>query len=198
MRCSSSATRFFSAGSWRNTADAFSQSRVVEWPDSPETNAPASTELRHAALRARPRAFADADVAGDADLPRQHHVVLDHGAAGDADLRGEQRRGGRRVTPWAICTRLSIFVPAPIRVSPTAGRSIVVLAPISTSSSITTSACCGIFRCVPSACGANPNPSLPMTAPSCSDDAVADDDALANRDLRVDHAVVADPRAAGR
>ena len=31
------------------------------------------------------------------------------------------------VTPCAICTRLSIFVPAPIRVSPTAGRSIVVL-----------------------------------------------------------------------
>ena len=43
-------------------------------------------------------------------------------------------------TPCAICTRLSIFVPARIRVSPTAGRSIVVFAPISTSSSMTTSA----------------------------------------------------------
>ena len=43
-------------------------------------------------------------------------------------------------TPCAICTRLSIFVPALMRVSPTAGRSIVVLAPISTSSSITTGA----------------------------------------------------------
>src|SRR5580698_7595094 len=34
-----------------------------------------------------------------------------------------------------ICTRLSIFVPRPIRVSPSAPRSIVVFAPISTSSS---------------------------------------------------------------
>jgi hypothetical protein len=33
---------------------------------------------------------------------------------------------------------LSIFVPEPIRVSPTAGRSTVALAPISTSSSTTT------------------------------------------------------------
>ena len=39
-------------------------------------------------------------------------------------------------TPCAMCTRLSIFVPARIRVSPIAGRSIVEFAPISTSSSI--------------------------------------------------------------
>ena len=32
-------------------------------------------------------------------------------------------------TPWAICTRLSILAPALMRVSPTAGRSTVVLAP---------------------------------------------------------------------
>ena len=34
--------------------------------------------------------FADAQMARHADLPRQHHVVFDHGAAGDADLRGKQ------------------------------------------------------------------------------------------------------------
>ena len=53
-----------------------------------------------------------------------------------------------------------------MRVSPTAGRSIVVFAPISTSSSITTPPTCGILWCVPSAWWAKPNPSLPMTAPS--------------------------------
>ena len=60
-------------------------------------------------------------------------------AAGDADLR-RQQHVLPTPTPCAICTRLSILVPAPIRVSPTAGRSMVVLAPISTSSSITTDA----------------------------------------------------------
>ena len=49
------------------------------------------------------------------------------------------------VTPCAICTRLSILLPAPTRVSPTAGRSIAELAPISTSSSITTPPTCGIL-----------------------------------------------------
>ena len=33
------------------------------------------------------------------------------------------------VTPWPICTRLSILVPVLMRVSPTAGRSTVVFAP---------------------------------------------------------------------
>ena len=39
---------------------------------------------------------------------------------------------------WPICTRLSIFVPRPITVSPKVARSTVTLAPISTSSSTTT------------------------------------------------------------
>ena len=54
------------------------------------------------------------------------------------------------VTPCAICTRLSILVPRPMRVSPTAGRSMVVFAPISTSSSMTTTLCCGILWWTPS------------------------------------------------
>ena len=120
-------------------------------------------------------------------------------AAGDADLRRQQHVCGRSSTPCAICTRLSIFVPAPIRVSPTAGRSIVEFAPISTSSSMTTPPICGIFWCVPSGVAARSRSrrcrsrrrsggrrDVPMI------------DALANRDVRVDDAVVADRARPGR
>src|ERR1700722_18280885 len=48
-----------------------------------------------------------------------------------------------------MCTRLSIFVPHPMRVSPCAPRSIVVLAPISTSSSTKSRPCCGNTRYSP-------------------------------------------------
>ena len=65
---------------------------------------------------------------------------------------------------WPICTRLSIFVPRPITVSPRVARSIAMLAPISTSSSTTTRPTWGIFRC---ACPSKtyPNPSAPSTLP---------------------------------
>ena len=53
---------------------------------------------------------------------------------------------------WPICTRLSIFVPRPMTVSPRVARSTVTLAPISTSSSTTTRPTWGIFRC---ACPSN-------------------------------------------
>ena len=49
-------------------------------------------------------------------------------------------------TLWAICTRLSILVPSPITVSASAPRSMVVLAPISTSSPMMTRPICGTFR----------------------------------------------------
>ena len=49
-------------------------------------------------------------------------------------------------TLWAICTRLSILVPSPITVSREAPRSIVVLAPISTSSWTITRPTCGTLR----------------------------------------------------
>ena len=62
--------------------------------------------------------------------------------------------------------RLSSFVPRQIRVTPSVALSMVVFAPISTSSSISTVPTWGIFR-NPSAVGANPNPSLPMTHPAC-------------------------------
>ena len=60
---------------------------------------------------------------------------------------------------------------------------------------MTTSACCGILRCVPSGCLTKPKPSLPITAPSCTTTRWPIDDALANRDVRVHDAVVADARA---
>src|SRR6266576_2255998 len=56
-----------------------------------------------------------------------------------------------------ICTRLSIIVPGPITVSCPEPRSIVVLAPISTSSPITTRPSCGILI-GPCASGAKPKP----------------------------------------
>src|SRR5207249_2494365 len=66
-----------------------------------------------------------------------------------------------------IWTRLSILVPRRTMVSPKVARSIVVLAPISTSSSMTTPPVCGILRWrAPSK--ANPKPSAPMTAPGCT------------------------------
>ena len=72
----------------------------------------------------------------------------------------------------------------------------VVLAPISTSSSMTTVATCGIFSCVPSSRCANPNPSLPIDGAVLDDAARADDDALANRDAGMDHAVGTERRVA--
>jgi hypothetical protein len=64
-------------------------------------------------------------------------------------------------TLWAIWTRLSIFVPAPIIVLPNFALSTHVLAPISTKSSITTPPLCGTNRWRPSM-KAYPNPIEPM------------------------------------
>src|SRR3984885_9253871 len=62
---------------------------------------------------------------------------------------------------WPMCTRLSIFVPRPMRVSSSAPRSIVVLAPISTSSSITNLPTWGNFSYRPLLVSRTyPNPSL--------------------------------------
>src|SRR5437764_3619967 len=66
-----------------------------------------------------------------------------------------------------ICTRLSIIVPGPITVSCPEPRSIVVLAPISTSSPITTRPSWGILT-GPSRSGAKPKPGCPMRTPGWS------------------------------
>ena len=52
-------------------------------------------------------------------------------------------------TLWAMCTKLSSLDPAPITVRPIEPRSIVQLAPISTSSSTTHSPAWGTFTCMP-------------------------------------------------
>ena len=67
-------------------------------------------------------------------------------------------------TLWPICTRLSRREPAPITVSRDDPRSIVVLAPTSTSSSRMTRPSWGTVR-NPPLTEANPNPSCPIRAP---------------------------------
>ncbi|MBK7877967.1 MAG: hypothetical protein IPJ77_20005 [Planctomycetes bacterium] len=70
-------------------------------------------------------------------------------------------------TLCAMCTRLSILTPRPMRVAPKRPRSIAAFAPISTSSSTTTLPHCGILR-QPSRVGSKPKPSEPITAPACT------------------------------
>ena len=67
-------------------------------------------------------------------------------------------------TLCAICTRLSIFVPSPMTVSRVEPRSIVVFAPISTSSWTMTRRACGIFWC-PFGEGGSRTRHWPMRAP---------------------------------
>ena len=77
---------------------------------------------------------------------------------------------GPTSTLWAICTRLSIFAPRPMRVTPRVARSTQLFAPISTSSSTTTTPACGTLKWrgpfpSPSGSKAKPNPSEPITQP---------------------------------
>src|SRR5437867_1199753 len=62
------------------------------------------------------------------------------------------RHSGPMRQPWATMTRLSILVPRPTTVAPSAARSTVALAPTSTSSSSTTVPIWGILR-MPSGSG---------------------------------------------
>ena len=154
------------------------------------------------------------DARRDAHLAAEHDVIVEVGAAGDADLPASSTLRPT-VTPWPICTRLSILVPALMRVSPTAGRSTVVLAPSSTSSSMTTVATWGIFSCVLHRPYARmPEPSPPMTTPfwritrwpivtrsryrhaGMDDAVVADTCAGTDGDVGVDDEIVRSPIAA--
>ena len=74
----------------------------------------------------------------------------------------QMRASSSTVHEWPIWTRLSIFVPRFIRVSPIEALSMAVLAPISTSSSRTTRPVCGILSQCLSSSLAYPNPSDPM------------------------------------
>ena len=77
------------------------------------------------------------------------------------------------VTLWPIWTRLSILLPSPITVSRMLPRSIVVLAPISTSSWMMTRPTCGIF-CVALRAGNIAVAVLADPHAGMDDDAVAD------------------------
>ena len=70
-------------------------------------------------------------------------------------------------TLWPTCTRLSIFTSSSITVSSMAPRSMVVLAPTSTSAPRRTTPSCGTFTQLPRS-GAKPKPSAPSTTPGCS------------------------------
>ena len=168
---SSAASRRSRSMSWRrysgsraNSTAALPHSRL-SMAGSPDTNRPASIELL---MPVWPVAFTPSPMVRwlptptwPARITSSPIVVLPAMPTCEASSVLSPM-----LTPWAICTRLSILAPARIRVSPTAGRSMVVLAPISTSSSITTGPTCGIFSWVPSARCAKPKPSAPMTAPS--------------------------------
>ena len=165
----------------RRTSTADSRQSATSPAGTPATCSPGADVLRHGGLGADDGARAQPHVTGGAGLSGHHHAVLEHRAAGDADLRGEQHVPAdlaRRARPARDC-RSSCRRRCASRRPP--GRSIVEFAPISTSSSITTRPTCGIFSCVPSGRRAKPKPSLPMTAPFCSTTRCADRDALANR-----------------
>ena len=90
------------------------------------------------------RPVADVDVIGHADLAGHDDVVPGRGRAGDADLADEQ------VVPadLAVVADLHQVVDlgaAPMRVAWKVPRSMVVPAPISTSSPISTVPSCGTF-----------------------------------------------------
>ena len=69
-------------------------------------------------------------------------------------------------TLWPIWIRLSSFTPRRMMVESVLARSMQVLAPISTSSSMTTLPSWGILSNPPAALGMNPKPSAPITAPA--------------------------------
>ena len=111
--------RFFSAGSWRNTIDALRQSAMIEGGMTGHECAGVH-RLQHRALRAdfapRPTCTWPVTPLCPAIITSSSMVVL---PAMPTCAASSTRRP--TATPCAMCTRLSIFVPAPMRVSPTAG-----------------------------------------------------------------------------
>ena len=101
---------------------------------------------RDAGLARRDRPLADRDVVVDADLPGQRDPALEPRGTGDPRLAAEDRVLAHDDVVTDL-DEVSILVPRPMTVSPSVARSIAVLAPTSTSSSIRTIPSCGIFRC---------------------------------------------------
>ncbi len=109
------------------------------------------------------------------------------------------------LTLWAIITRLSILQPRPITVSGPLPRSIVLLAPISTSSPISTRPSCGTLRwprCAEREAEAVlPDPHARVDHHPLADQAMAEGRAGADHAVRAepdagaDHRIGADPAA---
>jgi hypothetical protein len=98
-------------------------------------------------LRAENGAGFDAHVIRDAHLSAHDYVVFDH-ALPERPVCAAMTTSSPMRTLWPTWTRLSIFVPRQMRVSSSAPRSTVELAPISTSSSMTSRPTWGIVRSV--------------------------------------------------
>ncbi len=94
-------------------------------------------------------------------------------------------------TLWAIWTRLSIFTPRWIQVLPRVPRSMVVFAPISTSSSIWTIADLGDLRYFPAGIG-EPEPVTADDDAGMQDDPPADQAAAVEGDAGIEDGRLAD------
>ena len=90
-------------------------------------------------------AVADLAVPGDADLSGENDVLADIGGAGQVPPARTASVFSPTREPWPTCTRLSIFAPLAMRVSPTLARSMQALAWTSTSSSSTAGPDCTIL-----------------------------------------------------
>ena len=88
-------------------------------------------------------------------------------------------------TLWATWIRLSSLTPFLIRVSPSVARSMVVQAPISTSSSRTTIPICGIFSIRAVRLRGEAESVAADHGPGLDDAAVADDAPFAHGDIRI-------------
>src|SRR5438874_7061854 len=151
--------------------------------------------LQHGALRAHLRAASDPDVAGDARLARHHHVVFDDGAAGDAGLRRQQYPFANRDAMGDVDQVVDLRSGGDSRFAH--GRA--VDGRVRSDFHIVFDDDVGLLwnldvRAV--ALRRESEPVAPDDNPVLQDDAVADDDAIANRRVRMNDAILAEPRAA--
>ena len=146
------------------------------------------------ALRPDDRALSDADVAGDAGLTRHHDVVLDDGAAGDADLRGEQRAAADRHAVRDVHEVVDLRSRADARLADRRtidGR-------VRANLHVVLDDDAGMLRNLQVRAVLLPRETEAVAADDdavVQRDAIADDDALANGRLGVNDAALADPRA---
>ena len=105
--------------SFRNAAVERSQS-LFSKAGIPDITLPSSTLCDVADFAVRTASSPTLQMAGDADLAGKQHAFTDMRRAGKTRLRTYERTSSSTVHECPICTRLSIFAPRLIRVSPTA------------------------------------------------------------------------------